>query len=166
MNRHYTTAEYAALCDAVRAAFPDAAVTTDVMVGFPGETEEEFAASLAFVERIGFARTHVFAYSRRPGTPAAKMAGQLTAAQKASRSRRMQQVADAQAAAFAAAHIGKTVSVLLETPREDGRIDGYTSTYLPVLVRTARAPGSIVQVRVTGAVGDTCEGEDVGEDSV
>lgn len=161
MNRHYTTAEYAALCAEIRAAFPDAAITTDVMVGFPGETDAEFAASLAFVESIGFARTHIFAYSRRPGTPAAKMAGQSTLAVKTQRSRSMQAVSDRAAQAFAAAHIGKTVSVLLETRREDGFTDGYTPSYLPVLVRTDRPSGDIVQVRITDAQNGVCIGLEV-----
>ena len=92
MNRHYTTAEYAALCDDLRAAFPQCAVTTDFMVGFPGETDEEFAASLAFVEKIGFSRVHIFAYSRRAGTPAAKAPAQVTNKVKAARSRQAAQV--------------------------------------------------------------------------
>ena len=73
MNRHYDTAEFAALCGRLRQLFPGCALTTDVMVGFPGETEEEFAQSLAFVQGIGFSRVHVFAYSRRPGTRADQM---------------------------------------------------------------------------------------------
>lgn len=163
MSRHYTTAEYAALCADIRTRFPDAAITTDVMVGFPGETEAEFAESLDFVARIGFARTHVFAYSRRPGTPAAKMAGQPTAAVKAKRSRQMQEVSDRAAQTFAAAHIGKTVSVLLETLREDGFTDGYTPAYLPVLVRTDRPSGDIVQVHITAAQNGVCVGEEVSQ---
>lgn len=163
MSRRYTAAEYAALCADIRARFPDAAITTDVMVGFPGETDAEFTASLEFVARIGFARTHVFAYSRRPGTPAAKMAGQVSAADKAARSRKMQALSDRAAQSFAAAHIGKTVSVLLETLREDGYTDGYTPSYLPVLVRTDRPSGAIVQVRITAAANGVCVGEEVSQ---
>ena len=89
MNRHYSSAQYADLCARLRAAFPGCALTTDVMVGFPGEDEDEFAQSLAFVQAVGFAKVHIFAYSRRPGTPAAAAPGQVTAAEKSVRSRRM-----------------------------------------------------------------------------
>ena len=89
MNRHYDTAFYRNLVSRIRAVFEDASVTTDVMVGFAGETEEEFSKSLAFVKEIGFAKTHVFAYSRRRGTVAYGLPGQITRAEKAERSRRM-----------------------------------------------------------------------------
>jgi len=87
MNRHYTTAEYAQLCARLRHHFPHCAITTDVMVGFPGETDEEFAASLRFVEEMDFSRVHVFAYSRRPGTIADKLPNQVDNSEKTRRSK-------------------------------------------------------------------------------
>ncbi len=87
MKRRYTTEEYRRVCRLLREKFPRCALTTDVMVGFPGESGEDFARSLAFVEEIGFSKVHVFAYSPRPGTPAADMPAQVERAEKARRSR-------------------------------------------------------------------------------
>ena len=89
MNRRYTPDEYREAVETLRRHFPDCALTTDVMVGFPGEDEREFSQSLEFVQSIGFLRAHVFAYSPRPGTPAAKAPGQVSAAEKSRRSRIM-----------------------------------------------------------------------------
>ena len=158
MNRRYTTQEYAAVCAALRAAFPHCALTTDVMVGFAGESEEEFARSLAFVEQTAFARVHVFAYSRRPGTKAADMPGQVSAAVKAERSRRMAAAASASAARYHAGWVGHTVEVLAETVREDGTVDGYTPQYVPVRIRGGAVPGEIVSVRLDGADEQGCTG--------
>ncbi len=87
MNRHYDTAEYRRIVEKLREVFPNAAITTDMMVGFAGETEEEFAQSLEFARSIAFAKVHVFAYSRRPGTVAYNMPGQVSNAVKEQRSR-------------------------------------------------------------------------------
>ena len=160
MNRHYDTAAYRRIAGRLREAFPGCALTTDVMVGFPGEDEEEFAQSLAFVEAVGFSRLHVFAYSRRPGTPAAKAPGQLSAAVKAERSRRMTALGDRLRDAYAAAQVGSTAAVLLETRREDGLAEGYAPNYLPVRVRTARPLGSCLDVRITGHEDGVCLGEE------
>ena len=160
MNRHYTTAEYRALCDALRAAIPDCTFTTDVMVGFPGEDEEEFEQSLAFVASIGFSRIHVFAYSRRPGTPAATAPHQVPAAVKAERSRRMMAAGEAQCDAYARSWVGRTAEVLLETRQADGFTEGYTPQYLPVRVRTDKLPGTCVTVRITGHEKGSCIGEE------
>ena len=84
MNRKYTTLEYAETIEKIRNSFPDAAITTDVMAGFPGETENEFQESTEFVKQMEFSRLHVFQYSPREGTPAAKMAPQVPAAEKRS----------------------------------------------------------------------------------
>ena len=158
MNRHYTTAEYAAVCDALRAAFPHCALTTDVMVGFAGETEEEFAQSLDFVEQIGFAKVHVFAYSRRPGTPAAKAPNQVSAATKSARSRRLIAAAAEKSRQYHASWVGETVSVLAETLHEDGTTFGYTPEYVPVTIRAAVTPGETVMVTLTDADENGCVG--------
>ena len=89
MNRHYTADEYRTIVRNLRASFANCAITTDIMVGFPGETEEEFAESLAFAKEIRFAKAHVFAYSRRPGTKANDAPDQITQRVKEERSRRM-----------------------------------------------------------------------------
>lgn len=157
MNRHYTAAEYEAVCDRLRVAFPGCALTTDVMVGFPGEDEAEFQSSLAFVQAIGFARVHVFAYSRRPGTVAASAPGQVPTQEKARRSHTLIEACEQQSERYMRAHIGRTVEVLLETGGEDETgAHGYTRHYLPVhLEGPAGAPGDLVQVRLT-AVRDGC----------
>ena len=135
MARRYTTAEFAALVDAARAAIPDLAVTTDVIVGFPGETEQEAAKALSFVRAMGFARVHVFPYSLRPGTPAAGLPDQVSPAVKAERARAMREIATASAQAFGGQFIGRTMSVLWESSRqgEVGPVwSGLTDNYLRV----------------------------------
>lgn len=162
MNRHYSSAQYADLCARLRAAFPGCALTTDVMVGFPGEDEDEFAQSLAFVQAVGFAKVHIFAYSRRPGTPAAAAPGQVTAAEKSVRSRRMAAVCGISRDAYIADKCGTLAEVLLETRGEDGRLEGYTPDYLPVFVEAdAGEPGELITVRLTAPHGDGCLGEAV-----
>ncbi len=160
MNRHYTSDEFRTLCDKLRRLFPGCALTTDVMVGFPGETNEEFAESLAFVDSIGFSRVHVFAYSRRPGTVADRLAGQLPNAVKNERSRRLIDVCRHRAESYARTYIGRTVPILLETPYPDGTVDGLTDTYLSVRVPTTRKSGEIINVRILAAESETLIGEE------
>ena len=161
MNRHYTPEEYLAVCAALRERFPGCALTTDVMVGFPGEDEEEFAKSLQFVTNMAFARVHVFAYSRRPGTPAAKAPGQVTNADKALRSRALIDACDRLRDAYAQTAVGREAEVLLETRRQDGWTQGYTREYLPVSLKTDREAGTCVRVRITGQRNGECVGEEV-----
>ena len=161
MNRHYTTAEYADLCRRLRQHFPNCAVTTDVMVGFPGETEEEFEQSCSFVESIAFARAHVFAYSRRKGTNADRMPNQVDNAEKARRSKKMQEICNRSAEEYAAQYVGKCVTVLLETPYPDGLIDGHTDTYQTVMVKTKKGEGILIPVRITSRKGDVLYGEEI-----
>ena len=160
MNRHYTTAEYADLCTRLRLHFPDCALTTDVMVGFPGETQEEFEASLRFVESVNFARVHIFAYSRRPGTNADRLPNQVDNHEKNRRSKQMQDVCNRSAADYASRYVGQIVSVLLETPYPDGVIDGHTDTYLTVMVKTDKPEGTLLPVRITGCKDDMLYGEE------
>ena len=159
MNRHYTAAEYAALCEKLKAAFPDLSLTTDVIAGFPGETQADFEESAAFVKRIGFMKVHIFPYSRRAGTRAAAMPQQLTAAEKAARCRELETVCDELRSDFLKNSIGKTANVLFETPK-NGLQHGYTENYIPVTVTSARRlTGEILPVRLTGLSADGCLGE-------
>ncbi len=160
MNRRYTTAEYRALCARLRERFPHAALTTDIMVGFPGETEEEFEASLRFAEEIGFSRLHCFAYSRREGTPAAKAPNQVPNAEKTRRNRLMIRLGERCAAAYAGSLVGHEVEVLLETARPDGTVEGYTDTYVPVLVSGGRE-GELRRVHLTHQQDGICYGHTV-----
>ena len=159
MNRHYDTAFYRDLVSRIRAVFKDASVTTDVMVGFAGETEEEFSKSLAFVKEIGFAKTHVFAYSRRRGTVAYGLPAQITRAEKAERSRRMIETALACEEEFLKGLVGKTEYVLFETA-EKGFAEGYTPNYSRVLVKSDEPhTGEILPVKIVSAEKECCIGE-------
>jgi len=160
MNRHYDTAEYKRIVDKLRECFPGCAITTDIMVGFPGETDEEFEASLNFAKVIRFAKAHVFAYSIRPGTRAASMKGQLTNAVKEERSRKMIRATDETAAAFLAEQVGQDVPVLFESRQSGLGLQGYTPNYSPVVVKTEEAlTGEIRRVRIVDATESLCLGE-------
>ena len=148
MHRRYTAAEYRAAVALLRQAMPDCAVTTDVIAGFPGETEAEHAASLAFCEEMGFARMHVFPFSLRKGTAAAAMPGQLSKAVKDARAAELIALNQRMAHAFLAGCIGSEADVLVES---DGC--GYTGSYVRVAVPGA-AEGDLVRVRLT-AFSDT-----------
>jgi threonylcarbamoyladenosine tRNA methylthiotransferase MtaB len=147
MARRYTAAEFARLVAAARAAIPGVAVTTDVMVGFPGETEAEFAESLAFVQAMEFARVHVFPYSRRPGTLATEMVDQVAPPAKAERSRAMRAIGDASACAFRRCFVGQTLPVLWESSRrgEAGPVwSGLTDNYLRVHAASSAQLGNTI----------------------
>ncbi len=138
MGRRYQTADYAALVERVRAAVPDVAVTTDLMVGFPGEGEAEHRASYEFVRAMRFAGVHVFRYSPRPGTPAARLPEQVPAAVAKARSEEMLALAAAQARDFRARLVGRTLPVLFEEKVTlatgswwTGLTDNYVRVYAP-----------------------------------
>ena len=152
MNRRYTAEEYLRNAHRLRSCMPDAAITTDVIAGFPGETEEEHAETAAFLRQVGFARIHVFPYSRRPGTKAAAMAGQLTRQEKARRAKELIAVGDELERAFIDRQIGTVQQVLME---EDGT--GYTGNY--VRVRCPGPAGELVTVRIVGRRDTIAEGE-------
>jgi threonylcarbamoyladenosine tRNA methylthiotransferase MtaB len=138
MHRPYTAESYLALLARVRSAVPGVAVTTDVIVGFPGETEEEFTASLATVEAAGFAKVHVFPYSPRPGTEAEKMPRQVSPDDKKERMERMLATAARAEREFQRAHLGKRETVLWEKPK-GGMGQGLTDNYLRVLCQDGAA---------------------------
>ena len=159
MNRHYTTAEYRQIVRNLRQAFPNCAITTDIMVGFAGETEEEFAASLAFAKEIAFAKVHVFAYSRRPGTRAYNMPAQVTNKVKEDRSRQMIAATLATQRDFFAAQVGRVEEVLFEQEREKNVYEGYTRNYTPVRAASAvPLQGQVLPVEITQALEDCCLG--------
>ncbi|HHU02526.1 MAG TPA: tRNA (N(6)-L-threonylcarbamoyladenosine(37)-C(2))-methylthiotransferase MtaB [Christensenellaceae bacterium] len=131
MARRYTTQEYANSVNILRNYYPDCATTTDVICGFPAETEQEHEESLSFVDKIGFSRVHVFPYSRRSGTAAAKMSGQVSKEIKTRRAREMTAIAKKSQDRYAKGFLGKVVSVLFEEKTYSGAI-GYTPEYLRV----------------------------------
>ncbi len=159
MNRHYDTEFYRNLIERVRNSFDNAAITTDIMVGFAGETEDEFEQSLGFAREIGFARAHIFAYSRRTGTVAARAKNQVTNADKRIRSQKMIAVTKESETAFLKSQVGKICSVLFETKRGNFN-EGYTKNYTYVKVDTPDdLCGKIKDVRIIGAADDYCIGE-------
>ena len=137
MNRRYTTTGYEQAVAAIRATVPDVAITTDVITGFPGETDAEFEESFEFCRRLGFARIHVFPFSPRPGTPAARMRPQLPARVIRERTDRLLALAAASAADFRARFSGRTMDVLWEKRTRDGRWSGTTGNYLRVYTTSA-----------------------------
>ncbi len=159
MNRHYTAQEYEEIVQNLRAAFANAAITTDIMVGFAGETDGEFEQSLAFAEKIRFARAHVFAYSRRPGTRAFDMPDQVLNAVKEERSHRMIAVTQQTKQEFLQKQIGLSEDVLLEREISPGIWEGYTPNYTLIHARGEGATsGEIRKVMISCACADWCEG--------
>ena len=161
MNRHYDKAAFARLLENVRQAVPDVSITTDVIVGFPGETDALFEESLDFVSRMGFAKVHVFPYSRRERTPAARMAGQLPMAAKKERVRRMEDAAETAARNIRESLVGRTEEVLFET-RTEGVVDGLTGGYMRVYTDAPVKLGEIAPMRLSrlhrdGLWGEACE---------
>ena len=163
MNRKYTAAEYAALVEKIRSIFPDASVTTDVMTGFPGETEEDFLESLEFVKKIGFSKIHVFPYSVRTGTKAASMPLQLSHTVKNERAARMALAGKESEQRFLEAQTGKTFPVLFEKENCTDFHQGYSPNY--TLVKIPRCSGinslrnKIFYVNIKRAMNDFCIGE-------
>lgn len=134
MNRRYTNDEYAEIVERIRRNFSNSAITTDVMVGFPGETQEEFEESLDFVTEIGFAKVHVFPYSRRSGTVADRMSDQISKAVKEDRAAKMIYVTEKKRLEFLNSQVGLVSEVLFERLDKNGMFEGYTKNYTMVSV--------------------------------
>ncbi|MBE6973241.1 MAG: tRNA (N(6)-L-threonylcarbamoyladenosine(37)-C(2))-methylthiotransferase MtaB [Ruminococcaceae bacterium] len=134
MNRKYNTARYFQSVTLLRRHFDRPAITTDLIVGFPGETEEEFGQTLDFIRKCAFAAMHVFPYSKRPGTPAAKMPGQMLNAEKEERARRAAEIAAQMEQDYLAQFMGQPLPVLFEEEK-DGFWHGHTPNYIPVAVK-------------------------------
>lgn len=150
MNRKYDTARYLESCDLLREYFPDCAITTDLIVGFPQETEEEFAATLAFMNTVGFSAMHIFPYSKRAGTPAAKMPGQILKEEKEKRAARAADVEKTLRKNYESKFIGKILPVLFEQTDEKGCWTGHTMNYLFVEAEGEELHNRIVDVEITG----------------
>lgn len=147
MKRGYNTVQFRGAVERIRAAWPDAAFTTDVIVGFPGETEEMFGETLRFCEEIGFSRLHVFPFSPREGTPAADMPDQISDGVKAERVKRLIALGDALARGYRKRFVGKISPVLLEERLSDGSMVGYTPEYIHVRTGGGES-GEVVNVRL------------------
>ena len=158
MKRKYDTARYLQSVEILKKHFPGCAITTDMIVAFPGETEEEFAESLAFIQKCGFADMHIFPYSRRPGTPADKMSGQHDNATKEARSRAAIAVAAKMSEEYRKNLIGSVQEVLFEEP-EGEYFTGHAPNYVKVYVQGENLHNEIRQVKITGLYKDGVLGE-------
>lgn len=136
MNRRYTAEEYFEVCERLRKYIPDVAITTDIIVGFPDETDEDFRESAEFAERVKLAKIHVFPYSQKRGTPAEKMPNQIPPDVKSKRSGIMLKLSERLNYKFLSTYIGRDTDVLFETTDSDGYFEGHTSNYIKVLVKT------------------------------
>ncbi|MDF2676753.1 MAG: MiaB-like tRNA modifying enzyme [Bacillota bacterium] len=136
MNRKYTTQEYRTNVKLIRKYMPESGITTDIIVGFPGETEEEFKETYEFVKEIRFSRIHVFKYSVREGTTAAKMTDQVNDSIKHDRSQILIELANKISNEFMNNFINKNMEVLIETEKNNNLFEGYTSNYLKVLIKS------------------------------
>lgn len=161
MNRKYSAEEYFSLVCRIRTIFPEASFTTDIMVGFPQETEEEFAESMSFAEKVGFAKIHVFQYSPRHGTPAAKMS-QIQKTVKAERADRIKALGERLQAEYLKKQIGKTVPVLFErencTEFHQGYAPDYTLIKIPRENSKKSLRNEIFYVKIEESVSDYCLG--------
>ncbi len=158
MKRKYNTARFYESVALLNAHFPGCAITTDMIVAFPGETEEEFLESLSFIQKCGFADMHIFPYSRRPGTPADKMPMQHNNATKEDRSRRAIAVAEEMSRSYRTKLVGTTLEVLFEEP-EDGLFTGHSPNYIKVYAQGENLHNQLRQVEVTGLFRDGVEGK-------
>jgi len=158
MKRKYDTARYYESVTLLRKFFPGCALTTDMIVAFPGETEEEFAESLAFIRKCAFADMHIFPYSRRPGTPADKMPGQHDNATKEARSRAAIAVGEEMSRAYRQALVGSIQPVLFEEP-EGEFFTGHAPNYVKFYVTGADLHNAIRDVKVTEVYADGVKGE-------
>ena len=160
MARRYNTRMYLSAVDNLRAVFPHAAFTTDVLTGFPGETEEEYEQTRQMIRTVGYAKIHVFPYSPREGTKAAVMPGQLTTALKEQRARELIALGDETARAYRESWLGRTAPVLLEERTEDGWV-GYTPEYIQVTLPDCPAcrQGALLDVRLTALRDEGMAGE-------
>jgi len=159
MKRHYSVSHYEESVSLIRTLVPEAAITTDIMVGFPGETDEEFEGSYAFCRRMEFARIHVFAYSPREGTQAAQLPQQVEDKVKKQRSQQMLALAKESAQNFSQRFLGRTMPVLFEQ-QSNGVWSGHTANYIKVYTQTTAdltnklLPLKLVEIREDGVWGE------------
>ncbi len=143
MNRRYLTADYEKIVDLLRNNFEDCSITTDIMVGFPDETDEDFEQSLKFVEKIGFSKSHIFPYSPRKGTPAANFSNQIPENVKHQRAAKMAEITDKSMYEFLESQLGKEFPVLFEREKNDGIHHGFTPNYTQVKILTKNSDKSL-----------------------
>ena len=153
MNRKYDTARFFESVELLRSYFPNCGITSDLITGFPGETEAEFGRTLEFIKKCNFSQMHVFPYSRRAGTPADSMPDQITRAEKERRAKLASLAAAEMKRRFAASQAGKVLSVLFETVKEPGVFEGHSGTYLLVSAKGEALRNRVCDVLIKGADG-------------
>lgn len=159
MRRRYNTDMYREVVNNIRKFFPEGSLTTDIIVGFPGETEEDFEECCRFMEEMKFAKVHIFPYSRRTGTDAADMPNQIPNSVKTERCAKMAKRAEKVRNEFLNKQVGKTELVLIESIIKDGVMQGYTKNYTPVVIPAVKSLLCTEQeVVITGVSGDSCIG--------
>ena len=159
MNRKYDTIQYRKAVQILRKHLPDVALTTDVIVGFPGETEQDYAQSKAFAQEMQFSKIHVFPYSPKKGTPAAERKDQLQNAVKQTRSQDLIAISDNMAEAFVKAHIGKMMSVLYERAVGENVYEGHTTNYIKVHTKSEKVLSNVIaQTKIIESDGETAFG--------
>ena len=160
MNRHYTSAEYAEIVGNIRKVFENPSITTDVMVGFAGETDEEFRKSVEFVKGIRFAKVHIFPYSRRKGTAADRYENHISPDVKKIRAAEMAKETALTSKEFLQSQVGRVEKVLIETRNKNGRYEGYTMNYTPVFVEADESYiNEVADVLITGVENEYCIGK-------
>ncbi|MCI8341725.1 MAG: tRNA (N(6)-L-threonylcarbamoyladenosine(37)-C(2))-methylthiotransferase MtaB [Firmicutes bacterium] len=160
MNRKYTPEKYMKSVEIIRKYWPDAAITTDIIVGFPGETDEDFQESYSFAEKIGFSKIHVFPYSPKKGTPAEKMPNQIPNHVKSERSARLIDLSEHMSSQFIENFVGKDMETLFERRSENGFYEGHTSNYITVMAKSCEdIKNRILSVKIKKNEGSTAFGE-------
>lgn len=161
MHRPYTTAKFKTLLADIKTMVPDIAITTDVIVGFPGETEADFETTCKFAESCGFSKMHIFPFSARKGTPAEKFAGAVTEAVKKERADILGRIDETMHKAFLQAMVGQTAEVLFEQPAGEDYFEGLTGNYQRVFVKSGgrNLGGEILPVKITAFDGEKLLGE-------
>lgn len=163
MNRRYLTADYEKIVGLLRSNFDDCSITTDIMVGFPGETDEDFEQSLKFVKKIGFSKSHIFPYSPRKGTPAAEFDNQISENVKHQRVAQMCKVTDRSMTEFLKSQLGKEFPVLFEREKSNGIHHGFTPNYTHIKILTKNSDKSLrnllFYVKIVELGKDCCIGE-------
>ncbi len=160
MNRRYGTDDFQRRVEEVRRRIPEISITTDLMVGFPGETEESFERSLKFIERIRFTRAHIFSFSPRPGTKAAQFKDNISSRAKEERARRLRDLIASQSFEYRRSLVGKEREILIEGRRVDGLLCGYSEDYIRVLVDGLNGlMNEVVRVRISSVSPEATVGE-------
>lgn len=161
MHRPYTTAKFKTLLADIKTRVPDIAITTDVIVGFPGETEADFETTCKFAESCGFSKMHIFPFSARKGTPAEKFAGAVTEAVKKERADILGEIDETMHKAFLQAMVGQTAEILFEQPAGEDYFEGLTGNYQRVFVKSGgcNLSGEILPVKITAFDGEKLLGE-------